>query len=67
MSGFKHCLFAMEFYWTKIKILRENDRGMTTETMVLAGLLTAAAIAAIALIRPAIENRAGDIAEDVNP
>ena len=49
----------------RLRELREDDRGMTTETAIITGLLAAAALGALAVIGGAIANRAQDSADTI--
>jgi hypothetical protein len=59
--------FTMKILWDRLQLLREDDRGMTTEAIVVTALLVTLALGAVALIAGAVTNRAGTVAEDVNP
>jgi len=52
--------------WGRLKELREDDRGMTTETLIITALLAAAALAAMTAIVAAIKNRKTDVVNDIN-
>lgn len=52
--------------WNRIQLLREDDRGMTVEMMILTALLAAAALAAAVAIVGGIKNKQGDIVNDLN-
>jgi Flp pilus assembly pilin Flp len=49
----------------RLRELREDDSGMTTETAIITGLLAAAALAALGVIGGAIANRAQDSADTI--
>jgi hypothetical protein len=49
----------------RLKELREDDRGMTTETAIITGLLALAALGALGVISAAIAARAGDSADTI--
>jgi hypothetical protein len=59
-------LTHMRVYWTRLQQLREEDRGMTTEAIVVTGLLVVLAIAVIGVIANAVRNRADRIESDIN-
>jgi len=52
--------------WGRLKELREDDRGMTTETLIITALLAAAALGAMAAIVAAIGSRKNDVVNDIN-
>jgi hypothetical protein len=52
--------------WGRLRELREDDRGMTTETMIITALLAAAALAAVGLIVAAIARRSQGISGDID-
>jgi hypothetical protein len=43
--------FVMATLWNKLQVLREDDRGMTTEAMIVTAILAAGAIGALAWFR----------------
>ena len=51
--------------WHRLQELRRDDRGMTTETMIITAALAAAALAAVVLIAGAINNKSQDIKTDI--
>jgi hypothetical protein len=55
----------MSVYWNRLKILREEEAGMTTETVIITGLLAAAAFGALYIIVRAITNRANNSADTI--
>jgi hypothetical protein len=59
-------LTHMRVYWSRLQQLREDDRGMTTEAIVVTGLLVVLAIAVLAIITRAVTNRANRIEGDIN-
>ena len=52
--------------WNRMQMLREDDRGMTVEMMILTALLAAAALAAAIAIVGGIKNKQNDITNDLN-
>ncbi|HEX8803956.1 MAG TPA: hypothetical protein VF743_07175 [Acidimicrobiales bacterium] len=52
--------------WHRLQELRDDDRGMTTETMIITALLAAAALAAVGLIVAAIRSKSTQIQSDIN-
>jgi hypothetical protein len=51
--------------WHRLQDLRGDDRGMTTETMIITAALAAAALAAVVLIAGAINDKSQDIKSDI--
>jgi hypothetical protein len=51
--------------WHRLQELRDDDRGMTTETMIITAALAAAALAAVVLIANAIGNKSQEIENDI--
>jgi hypothetical protein len=47
----------IQLQWSRLQQAREDDRGITVETMLITGVLAAAAIAALVAIVPAIRGR----------
>lgn len=58
-------IFTMKILWNRLQLLREDDRGMTTEAIVVTALLVTLALAAVGAIAVAVNNRAGRVATDV--
>jgi hypothetical protein len=56
----------MSLIWNRIQMLREDDRGMTVEMMILTALMAAAALAAAVAIVAGIRNKQNDITTDLN-
>ena len=46
--------------------LRADDRGMTTEAMIITAILAAAALAVVGAIAVAITDKGGQIEDDIN-
>lgn len=55
----------MSMLWARLRQLQREERGMTTETIIITAVLAAAALFAVTLIVNAIRNRAPDIARDI--
>ena len=51
--------------WHRLHELRDDDRGMITETMIITAALAAAALAAVVLIAGAVNNKSQDIQRDI--
>ena len=58
-------LTTMSVLWGRLQQLREDDRGMTTEAMIVTALLAAGAIAAGGAIMAAVQNKGNDISDDI--
>lgn len=56
----------MSVLWTRLQILREDDRGMTTEAMIITALLAAGAIAAATAIMTAVRNKGDSISDQID-
>jgi hypothetical protein len=52
--------------WGRLKDLREDDRGMTVEMMILTALLATAALGAAIAIVAGIANKQNEITNDLN-
>lgn len=65
MSGLGPLLIMISLLRERLKLARQDERGMTTETMIITALLAAAALTAVGLIVDAILNRAPDIVNDI--
>ena len=61
----RYFMVLISVLWTRLQILRENDRGMTTETAIITGLLALAALGALGVIGAAIASRAQDSADTI--
>jgi len=55
----------MSVLWGRLQDLRDDDRGMTTEAMIITALLAAGAIAAATAIGTAVRNKGTDIGETI--
>jgi hypothetical protein len=58
--------FVASLLWARLQQMREDDRGMTTEAMIITAMLAAAAIAAVGLIATAIQDKGSEIEGDIN-
>lgn len=59
-------LTMMSVMWGRLQDLRDDDRGMTTEAMIITALLAAGAIAAATAIGTAVTNKGTDIGNEIN-
>lgn len=59
-------LTYMSTLWGRLNDLRHDDRGMTTEAMIITALLAAAAIGAVTVIATAIRGKGDDISNQIN-
>jgi hypothetical protein len=57
---------TMKFLWNRLQLLREDDRGMTTEAIVVTALLIGLALFAVGAIAAAVRNRASNVADRIN-
>jgi hypothetical protein len=51
----------IQLQWSRLQQAREDDRGITVETLLITGTLAAAAIAALIVIVPAIQRRQNEV------
>jgi hypothetical protein len=51
----------IQLQWSRLQQAREDDRGITVETMLITGVLAATAIAALVVIVPAIRGRQNEV------
>lgn len=58
-------LTYMSVLWGRLHQLRADDRGMTTEAMIVTALLAAGAIAAATFIMNAVTNKGSDIGNEI--
>ena len=58
-------LTMMSLMWSRLQELREDDRGMTTEAMIITALLAAGTLAAAGAIGNAVINKGNDISVDI--
>jgi hypothetical protein len=66
MFGLGPVLAYMSMLWGRLQQLRDDDRGMTTEAMIITAALAAAALFAVGLIVNAIRNKAPQVSNDIN-
>jgi len=58
-------LTYMSALWNRLQVLREDDRGMTTEAMIVTALLAAGALAAAGFIMNAVSNKGNEISNEI--
>ena len=63
LAGIRPIIYLL---WNRIQMLREDDRGMTVEMMILTALLATAALAAAVAIVAGISKKQGQITDDLN-
>jgi hypothetical protein len=56
----------IQLQWSRLQQAREDDRGITVETLLITGTLAAAAIAALVVIVPAIRGRQNQVVDSLN-
>jgi hypothetical protein len=56
----------IQLQWSRLQQAREDDRGITVETLLITGTLAAAAIAALVVIVPAIRGRQNQVVNSLN-
>lgn len=54
----------IDIHWTRLQALRDDERGMTTETVIITAVLAALAIAATAIIVTKVTDKANRIQTD---
>ena len=58
-------LTYMSVLWARLQILRQDDRGMTTEAMIITAILAAGAIAAAGFIYDAVTSKGDSIGQEI--
>ena len=56
----------IQLQWSRLQQARDDDRGITVETLLITGTLAAAAIAAYLEIDPAITRRQDQVVDSLN-
>ncbi|HEX6567694.1 MAG TPA: hypothetical protein VF015_00940 [Acidimicrobiales bacterium] len=56
----------MSVLWGRLQQARDDDRGMTTEAMIVTAMLAVAAIAAVTVIGQAIRDKGNDISDEID-
>ena len=56
----------MSVLWGSLQQARDDDRGMTTEAMIVTAMLAVAAIAAVTVIGQAIRDKGNDISDEID-
>jgi hypothetical protein len=59
-------LTMMSVLWGRLQDLRDDDRGMTTEAMIITALLAAGALAAAGAIGSAVTNKGTEIESEID-
>lgn len=59
-------VLVISMLWGRLQQLRDDDRGMTTETMIITAMLAVAAIAAVTVIGRAITDKGNDISDEID-
>lgn len=59
-------LTMMSVLWGRLQDLRDDDRGMTTEAMIITALLAAGALAAAGAIGAAVQSKGESIGDDID-
>ncbi|HET6952046.1 MAG TPA: hypothetical protein VFI47_16815 [Acidimicrobiales bacterium] len=58
-------MFTLSLLWNRLQMLREDDRGMTTEAMIVTALLAAGAVAAATVIMQKVTDKGEDIGDTI--
>ncbi|HKY66853.1 MAG TPA: hypothetical protein VJM49_10805 [Acidimicrobiales bacterium] len=56
----------MSTLWARLQQNRDDDRGMTTETMIITAILAVAAALAVTAIATSIGNKSSDISNEID-
>ena len=59
-------VLLMSMLWGRLQQAREDDRGMTTETMIITAILALAAVLAVTAIATSIGDKSDDITEQID-
>jgi hypothetical protein len=59
-------LTMMSVLWGRLQDLRDDDRGMTTEAMIITALLAAGALTAAGVIGTSVMNKGNEIGDDID-
>jgi hypothetical protein len=59
-------LLIASLLWDRLKELREDDRGMTTETVIITAALAGVALLVVGWLVTAIRDKGTDIQNDIN-
>lgn len=59
-------LLIASLLWDRLKELREDDRGMTTETVIITAALAGVALLVVGWLVTAIRNKGTEIQTDIN-
>jgi VIT1/CCC1 family predicted Fe2+/Mn2+ transporter len=57
---------VISMLWGRLQELRADDRGMTTETLIITAILAIAALAAVGAIGASIRNKGNDISNEID-
>jgi hypothetical protein len=52
--------------WSRLQELRDDDRGMTTETVIITAALAGVALAVVGWLVTAIQDKGHEIEDDIN-
>jgi hypothetical protein len=59
-------LVMISVLWGRLQQLREDDRGMTTETMIVTAILAFAALTVVGIIAAAITRKGNEIEDNID-
>ena len=59
-------VLVISMLWGRLQQRRDDDRGMTTETMIITAMLAVAAIGAVTLIARAITDKGTEIQNEID-
>jgi hypothetical protein len=58
-------LLLLQITWGRLQLKRADDRGVTTEMIIITAILAAVALAVVGLIAGAIETKGDEIKTDI--
>jgi hypothetical protein len=58
-------LLLLHMTWTRLQIKRDDDRGITTEVLIITAILAACALAVVGAIARAITTKGGEVQEKI--
>jgi hypothetical protein len=59
-------LLLFQITWGRLQLKREDDRGITTEVVIITALLAVLAIGVVGVIATAVTNKGNDVRDTIN-
>jgi hypothetical protein len=59
-------LLLLHMTWTRLQIKRDDDRGITTEVLIITAILAACALAVVGAIAAAITTKGGEVENKIS-